>query len=111
MSFAMGCGGATLRPGMVHTRRSTIASSAGAAWACSNASSPGLPGEGEPDRLMIDATHLKAHRTAASLLEEGIDIYADPRCIGRTKGGLNSKLHVVSNEKVDHRSCCCPEAR
>jgi hypothetical protein len=48
---------------------------------------------------MIDATHLKAHRTAASLLEEGIDIYADPRCFARTKAGLNSKLHVVSDGK------------
>ena len=27
---------------------------------------------GEPDRLMIDATHLKAHRTAASLLKKGL---------------------------------------
>lgn len=26
---------------------------------------------GEPDELMIDATHLKAHRTAASLLKKG----------------------------------------
>lgn len=26
---------------------------------------------GEPDELMIDATHLKAHRTAASLLKGG----------------------------------------
>ena len=26
---------------------------------------------GEPNRLMIDATHLKAHRTAASLLKGG----------------------------------------
>jgi len=26
---------------------------------------------GTPDRLMIDATHLKAHRTAASLLKKG----------------------------------------
>src|ERR1044071_7524929 len=25
-----------------------------------------------PDRLMIDTTHLKAHRTAASLLEKGL---------------------------------------
>ena len=32
----------------------------------------GLAGQaGEPDRLMIDATHLKAHRTAASLLQRG----------------------------------------
>lgn len=41
--------------------------------------------------VMIDATHLKAHRTAASLLKEG----GVPRRIGRTKGGLNSKLHAV----------------
>ena len=27
---------------------------------------------GIPDRLMIDATHLKAHRTAASLLKKGL---------------------------------------
>jgi hypothetical protein len=26
---------------------------------------------GEPDRLMIDAIHLKTHRTAASLLKKG----------------------------------------
>ncbi len=27
---------------------------------------------GTPERLMIDATHLKAHRTAASLLQKGL---------------------------------------
>lgn len=27
---------------------------------------------GEPEQLMIDATHLKAHRTAASLLKKGM---------------------------------------
>jgi hypothetical protein len=32
----------------------------------------GLAGEGpKPERIMMDATHLKAHRTAASLLERG----------------------------------------
>ena len=32
-----------------------------------------LAGEaGDPDRVMIDATHLKAHRTAASLLKKGL---------------------------------------
>ncbi|WP_439548788.1 IS5 family transposase [Falsiroseomonas sp.] len=46
---------------------------------------------GPPERLMIDSTHLKAHRTAASLLKRGLF----PRCIGRTKGGLNSKLHAA----------------
>jgi putative transposase len=36
---------------------------------------------GEPDRLMIDATHLKAHRTAASLLKKGLfpDVSGAPR--------------------------------
>jgi hypothetical protein len=46
---------------------------------------------GPPDRLMTDSTHLKVHRTAASLLKKG----DSPRRIGRTKGGLNSKLHVL----------------
>lgn len=33
----------------------------------------GLAAEGsKPERIMIDATHLKAHRTAASLLEKGL---------------------------------------
>jgi hypothetical protein len=27
---------------------------------------------GPPERLMIDSTHLKAHRTAASLLKKGL---------------------------------------
>ncbi|WP_149864640.1 IS5 family transposase [Pacificimonas flava] len=49
---------------------------------------------GRPDQLMIDATHLKAHRTAASLLKKGLF----PRRIGRTKGGLNSKLHAVCDD-------------
>ena len=43
------------------------------------------------DVIMIDSTHLKAHRTAASLSKGG----PRPRAIGRTKGGLNSKLHMV----------------
>ena len=36
---------------------------------------------GRPDRLMIDATHLKAHRTAASLLKKGLfrDVSGAPR--------------------------------
>ena len=28
--------------------------------------------QGQPEQLMIDATHLKAHRTAASLLKKGL---------------------------------------
>jgi putative transposase len=36
---------------------------------------------GKPDQLMIDATHLKAHRTAASLLKKGLfpDVSGAPR--------------------------------
>jgi hypothetical protein len=46
---------------------------------------------GKPNRVMIDATHLKARRTAASLSKKG----AVPRRVGRTTGGLNSMLHAV----------------
>ena len=36
---------------------------------------------GKPNRIMIDATHLKAHHTAASLLKKGLfpDISGAPR--------------------------------
>jgi transposase len=35
----------------------------------------GLAGEGpKPERIMIDAAHLKAHRTAASLLKRGVEL-------------------------------------
>ena len=36
---------------------------------------------GKPDQLMVDATHPKAHRTAASLLKKGLfpDVSADLR--------------------------------
>jgi putative transposase len=36
---------------------------------------------GKPDQVMIDATHLKAHRTAASLLKKGLfpDVSDAPR--------------------------------
>jgi putative transposase len=38
---------------------------------------------GEPDRIMIDATHLKAHRTAASLLKGGLfpDVSGAPKAV------------------------------
>lgn len=37
--------------------------------------------DGKPDQLMIDATHLKAHRTAASLLKKGMfpDVSGAPK--------------------------------
>ncbi|MGR3373256.1 MAG: IS5 family transposase [Pseudooceanicola nanhaiensis] len=49
-----------------------------------------------PDRktIMIDATYPEAHRTASSLrFEKG----GRDRLIGRTKGGMNTKLHAVSD--------------
>ncbi|WP_246525334.1 IS5 family transposase [Thalassovita aquimarina] len=44
--------------------------------------------------IMIDATYLKAHRTASSLRgKKG----GRGRLIGRTKGGMNTKLHAVTD--------------
>lgn len=43
---------------------------------------------------MIDATYLKAHRTASNRrLKKG----CGGRLIGRTKGGMNTKLHAVTD--------------
>ena len=50
---------------------------------------------GGTDKLMIDATHLKAHRTAASLLKKGL--YPDVSDAAR--GGLTTKLQVVCDDK------------
>ncbi|MCR9140438.1 MAG: IS5 family transposase [Alphaproteobacteria bacterium] len=49
---------------------------------------------GRTDTLMIDATHLKTHRTESSL---GLKKGGGGRLIGRTKGGMNSKLHAVTD--------------
>lgn len=54
-----------------------------------------LSGQGDgTDTLMIDATHLKTHRTASSL---GLKKRGRGRLIGRTKGGMNSKLHTITD--------------
>ncbi|MBL7238163.1 MAG: IS5 family transposase, partial [Komagataeibacter hansenii] len=48
----------------------------------------------EPQTVMIDATYLKAHRTASGLLVKK----GDPgHLIGRTKGGMNTRLHAVTD--------------
>ena len=50
--------------------------------------------EPEEKTAMIDATYLKAHRTATSLaVKKG----GRGRLIGRTKGGMNTKLHAVTD--------------
>ncbi len=59
---------------------------------------------GKAERIMIDATHLKAHRTAASLLKKA----PVPRRIGRAKGGLNSKLHAVCDGHGRPLVMLCP---
>ncbi len=56
-------------------------------------------GGAETAELMIDATHLKAHQTAASLLSGG-----SSRHVGRTKGGLNPRLHAVRDSQGRPRS-------
>ena len=57
-----------------------------------------LAGEaGEPDRLIIDSTHLKAHRTAASLLKRGRLIAAsvEPRA-GLTQSSTPSATAMAA---------------
>ncbi|WP_310103610.1 IS5 family transposase [Sphingomonas sp. BE138] len=48
----------------------------------------------EPKTVMIDATYLKAHRPASSLRGKKGGL---GRLIGRTKGGMNTKLHAVAD--------------
>ena len=51
---------------------------------------------GEKKTVMIDATYLKAHRTASSsAVKRGVR----SRLIGRTKGGMNTKLHAVCDSQ------------
>jgi len=91
---------------MGHTRHFTTASYGGAGLAVFDRIFAALAGDGpKPKRIMIDATHLKAHRTAASLLKKGLF----PVGIGRMNGGLNSKLPVVATAP-ESRSCS-PKAR
>lgn len=45
---------------------------------------------------MIDSTVIKAHRTASSMRADGL-----PRQIGRSVGGLTTKIHLLANiEKI-----------
>ncbi|MFK3889833.1 IS5 family transposase [Sphingomonas sp. NPDC079357] len=50
--------------------------------------------DAEPQTVMIDATYLKAHRTASSLRVKKGNL---GRLIGRAKGGMNTKLHAVDD--------------
>lgn len=42
---------------------------------------------------MLDSTYVKAHRTVASLASDG-----QPRLIGRSHGGITTKIHLLCNE-------------
>ncbi len=61
----------------------------------------GLASEGtEQKTIMIDATYPKAHRTASSLrAKKGEADDQRGRLIGRTKDGLNTRLHAVTDAK------------
>ena len=49
--------------------------------------------------VMIDATHVKMHRAASSLAVKKRGHADRGWLIGRTKGGLNAKLHVVADAR------------
>ncbi len=51
---------------------------------------------GEKKTVMIDATYLKANRTASSL---GVKKGGRGRLIGRTKDDMNTKLHAICDRK------------
>ncbi|WP_323008237.1 IS5 family transposase [Paracoccus sp. (in: a-proteobacteria)] len=53
-------------------------------------------GHCEKKTVMIDATYLKAHRTATSM---GGEKGGRGRLIGRTKGGMNTKLHAICDSQ------------
>lgn len=51
---------------------------------------------GKSNTAMIDSTTVNAHRTASSLASDG-----NPRKIGRSAGGLTTKIHLIANiEKI-----------
>ena len=68
----------------------------------------GLVGKaGEPDRLMIDATHHKAHRTAASLFKKGLF----PIASGARKVGCTPSCTPCATARAVPWSCCCRKGR
>ena len=51
-----------------------------------------------PQTVMIDATYLKAHGDQPAVEKGGSDDQTG-RLIGRTKGGMNTKLHAVADDE------------
>jgi transposase len=67
-----------------------------------------LASEGpKPERIMIDATHLKAHRTAASLLKKGMF----PVVSGARKAALTPNSTPSAMTPASRSSCFCRKAR
>jgi putative transposase len=67
-----------------------------------------LAGEaGTPERVMIDTTHLKAHRTAASLMQKGELRVASVA----PKAGSTPNCMPSAMDKVGQSCCCCPKDR
>ncbi|MCE6949721.1 IS5 family transposase [Cereibacter sphaeroides] len=94
-STAMACGGAT-HPGKYS--RAKILYSRWKRWSDNGIFARIMMGlaaeQAEHKTIVIDATCLKALRTAPSLRVRGRG-----RQIGRTKGGMNTKLHAVADAK------------
>lgn len=68
----------------------------------------GLAGEGpKPERIMIDATHLKVHRMAASLLKKGMF----PAVSGEPKAGRTPSSTPSATATAGPLSCSCRKAR
>src|ERR1700730_1019083 len=87
----MACNGRRHRAAMARTRLFTTGSSAGAGSACLTGFSRHAPATGQ-SQSDYDRRHLsEGAPDRGEPLEKG----AVPRRIGRTKGGLNSKLHAV----------------
>ena len=86
-----GCAGETRRTTMARTRRSTIVSSAGAVSGSSTRFSPRWRARAASPSIddRRNASESASHRRQP--FKKG----PVPRRIGRTKGGLNSKLHAV----------------
>ncbi len=57
---------------------------------------------GKPGQLMIDATHLKAHRTAASLLKKGL--FPDVSDVPKAARIRSSMPYAMA--RADRWSCC-----
>ena len=62
---------------------------------------------GKPSRLMIDATHLKAHRTAASLLKKGLF----PDVSGARKAASTRNCTSWPMRRAARSGCSCRRAR